>query len=104
MSKTCDFYVECAEKKFFPLERSDTRPAWAKLKHHWMHGWSGCFCVTGISVENAIAWANSGMPTPAGMAEFLADFAGVSRCDECGLVRPIALTTRHGERFCEVCE
>ena len=25
-------------------------------------------------------------------------------CDECGHVRPIALVTRHGERFCAQCQ
>lgn len=39
-------------------------------------------------------------------ADDMREFLGVTgrSCDECGHVRPIALVTRHGERFCADCE
>lgn len=104
------FYMDCAENGIFPLESSKPRPSGVRLQSRWMRtGLGDCFCVTGISVADAIKWWNAKpdreVPAPTGLREFLTDFAGCEHCDDCGCVgNPHCfVVSGHGERFCDDC-
>ena len=110
MSKTCDFYIECAEQGIFPLEADRPRPAGVKLRQFTTSDYLGQpMVVTGVGTADAIKWWNAKhdreVPAPAGLLEWLTDFAGCGHCDDCGCVgRPHYFAmSGHGERFCVDC-
>lgn len=91
MSKTCDFYMECAERGIFPLESDKPRPTGVRLRQFTTTDFYGKpMIVTGIGVSDCINWWNAKpnreVPVPTGMREFLEDFAGCQRCHDCGCV------------------
>jgi hypothetical protein len=111
MSAVCDFYIECSERGIFPLERNVPRPAGVKLRAFTtVTRFGERMRVTGIGLADAIRWWNAHhdreVPAPAGLREFLEDFAGCLRCDECGQVGLAHYFVRssHGETFCMDCE
>lgn len=110
MSKTCDFYIECAEQGIFPLEADRPRPAGVKLRQFTTIDYLGQpMVVTGVGTADAIQWWNAKhdreVPAPAGLLEWLTDFAGCGHCDDCGCVgRPHYFAmSGHGERLCVDC-
>lgn len=108
MGAVCDFYIECAEKDCVPIERyrdTEMPPTRFSLKNVSVQTRRGSVrLVTGISVADAIEWANSG-DAPAYVASFLETFAWCEVCAECGCVgQPHYFAmSGHGERFCVDC-
>lgn len=91
MSRVCDFYIECAEHGIFPLESDKPRPAGVTLRQFTTSDYRGePMVVTGVSTADAIDWWNAHhdreVPAPGGLREWLEDFAGCERCDDCGAV------------------
>jgi hypothetical protein len=91
MSAVCDFYIECSQRGIFPLERNVPRPAGVKLRAFTtVTRFGERMRVTGIGLADAIRWWNAHhdreVPVPAGLREFLEDFAGCLRCDDCGQI------------------
>jgi len=108
MSAVCDFYIGCSERGIFPLEQSVPRPAGVKLRaFETVTRFGERMRVTGIGIADAIRWSNDReVPAPAGMREFLEDFAGCLWCDDCGQIglAHYFVRSRHDETFCMDCE
>ena len=82
-----------------------------KLRFILVTGYAGPVATPGIGLDDAdkLAASVEDEATRESLrqaADDLREFLGVTgrHCDECGHVRPIALVTRHGERFCADCE
>ena len=111
------FYEECAEAGRCPLTR-DTFDWLDDVECQHQLDWIGycehdLFDASGrmIGYEECITLESARRLVAEGLAndeitmfvECFGDY-GPACCDECGLIRPIALATRHGERFCAECE
>jgi hypothetical protein len=106
--------IECYEAGTVPVEIEEVR-AWRGAGHVVPLVWVPVDCFDGakrrmpaVTVETAERLAGSleDEQTREGLAAALEDcrgYMGVA-CSECGCHRPIALVTRHGERFCADCE
>ena len=109
MSKTCDFYLECAEHGIFPVEADKPRPAGVRLRQFTTRDYRGePMVVTGVGTADAINWWNAKhdreVPAPAGMREWREDVAGCPCCDDCGCVgQPHYFVNTGAETLCVDC-
>ena len=114
MSYMKNAMIECYEANAVPVEIEEVR-AWRAAGHVVPLVWVAVDCFDGrqrrmpaVAVETAERLAGSLDDEQAreGLAAALEDcrgYLGVA-CTGCGCHRPIALVTRHGERFCADCE
>lgn len=112
MSKTSEYYADCAERGVFPLLDIDlllARPDGVKLRQFTTRDYRGhSWVVTGIGTADAISWWNSGQGREvldsAGLPEWLEDFAGCERCNDCGCVgQPHYFIDTGAETLCVEC-
>lgn len=82
MSATADFYQECADNDIVPLDRSTDCPDKYPRKHATIEARRGPVDVTGISIVDALHWANDGAPR--WVVDFLACFHDAEECEDCG--------------------
>lgn len=109
------FYEECAEAGRCPLTQETfdyldgiwwAEVDWIGYCEHDYRTAGGLLvsqdCITMGSARRLVAegLANDEIKD---FVECFGDYAPAC-CDECGHVRPIALVTRHGERFCAQCQ
>jgi hypothetical protein len=116
MSATKRFYEECAERGRCPVS-PETFDYLDRIWWHDVDEWIECCeqeyrsiggllvsqdCITMESARRLVAegLANDEIKD---FVECFGDYRGVA-CTDCGCHRPIALVTRHGERFCADCE
>ena len=114
MSYMKNAMIEAWEAGAVPVEIEEVR-AWRAAGHVVPLVWVAVDCFDGakrrmpaVAVETAERLAGSLEDEQArgGLAAALEDcrgYLGVA-CTGCGCQRPIALVTRHGERFCADCE
>lgn len=114
MSYMKNAMIECYEAGAVPVEIEEVR-AWRAAGHVVPLVWVPVDCFDGrqrrmpaVAVETAERLAGSldDEQARAGLEAALEDcrgYLGVA-CTGCGCHRPIALVTRHGERFCADCE
>ena len=85
---------------------------WIESGEHAYTGYDGETYTAGcITMESARRLVAEGLANEeiAEFVEFFGDYLdlgdlGPWPCDECGCIRPITLTTDHGERFCADCQ